>query len=150
VCHARGLTGVGTDLVQVSQGLNRLLGAHTGLVFGVALLASGVASSSVGTLSGQVMMQGFVHRKVPVFVRRTVTMIPAVLLITTGFDPTKALVVSQVFLSLGIPFALIPLVMFTRDRTLMGDLVNRRLASVAAFLVSGIVVSLNVYLLVAA
>ena len=100
--------------------------SHAGTVFGVALLVSGVASSCVGTMSGQVVMEGFLHRRIPVFLRRAVTMMPAVVVLALGFSPTRALVLSQVFLSFGIPFALIPLVAFTASRKVMGSLVNRR------------------------
>jgi manganese transport protein len=147
VFHARGLPGAGNDLGVVFHGLNRFLGAHSGLVFGLALLASGVASSCVGTMSGQVVMQGFIHRRIPIFARRAITMIPALILIGVGFDPTRALVLSQVFLSFGIPFALIPLLVFTGRRDLMGPLVNRRPMMVAAGLVTALIVGLNLYLL---
>jgi manganese transport protein len=147
VFHARGLVGAGSDLGQVFDGLNQYLGAHSGLIFGLALLASGVASSCVGTMSGQVVMQGFIHRQIPIFARRAITMIPALVLIGVGFSPTRALVLSQVFLSFGIPFALIPLLVFTGQRDLMGTLVNRRSTMLAAGLVTAIIVGLNVYLL---
>ena len=150
VFHARGLPGAGADLGHVYLGLNRYLGAHSGVVFGLALLASGVASSCVGTMSGQVVMQGFIHRKIPVFARRAITMIPALVLIGTGFNPTRALLLSQVFLSFGIPFALVPLLIFTSDPRLMGPLVNRRLTVLAAGLVVALIVTLNIYLLAAA
>jgi manganese transport protein len=150
VFHARGLFGAGNDLGVVFNGLNLFLGAHSGLVFGLALLASGVASSCVGTMSGQVVMQGFIHRKIPIFARRAITMIPALVLIGVGFSPTRALVLSQVFLSFGIPFALIPLLVFTSSRSLMGSLVNRRPVAVLAGLVTALIVGLNVYLLVTA
>jgi manganese transport protein len=148
VFHERGLFGAGSDLEQVFGGLNHFLGGHSGTVFGVALLASGIASSCVGTMSGQVVMQGFLHRQIPVFARRAITMIPALIVIGVGFDPSKALVLSQVFLSFGIPFALVPLLVFTSRRKLMGPLVNRRLVVVAAGLVTAVIVGLNVYLLV--
>jgi manganese transport protein len=147
VFHARGLSGAGSDLGVVFYGLNRYLGAHSGLVFGLALLASGVASSCVGTMSGQVVMQGFIHRQIPIFARRAITMIPALVLIGVGFDPTRALVLSQVFLSFGIPFALIPLLVFTGKADLMGPLVNRRPMMLAASLVTALIVGLNLYLL---
>jgi manganese transport protein len=147
VFHSRGLFQTGSDLQQVFTGLDKFVGGHSGLIFGVALLASGVSSSSVGTLSGQVVMQGFIHRKISVFLRRAITMVPAMVLIATNFDPTRALVLSQVFLSFGIPFALIPLVMFTRDRNLMGSLVNSRLTNWAAYGVAGMIIGLNAYLL---
>ena len=150
VFHARGMSGAGGDLGQVFGGLNTYLGAHSGLVFGLALLTSGIASSCVGTMSGQVVMQGFIHRRIPVFVRRAITMIPALVLIGLGVNATKALVLSQVFLSFGIPFALIPLLVFTGNRNLMGPLVNRRPMMLAAGLVTAVIVGLNVYLLVTA
>jgi len=150
VFNSRGLASAGSDLGSVVTGMNGYLGAHAGTVFGVALLVSGVASSCVGTLSGQVVMEGFLHRRVPVFLRRFVTMIPALVLLAVGFSPTRALVLSQVFLSFGIPFALIPLVVFTASRRLMGGLVNRRLTSVCACAVTVVIVGLNVYLLTTA
>jgi manganese transport protein len=147
VFHARGLVNVGNDLSQVFHGLDHYLGAHSGIVFGIALLASGVSSSSVGTLSGQVVMQGFIHRQISVFLRRAITMVPAMVVIGINFDPSRALVLSQVFLSFGIPFALIPLVMFCRDPELMGNLVNHRLTSWAAYVVAAVIIGLNVFLL---
>jgi manganese transport protein len=101
-------------------------------------------------MSGQVVMQGFIHRQVPVFARRAVTMIPALVLIATGFSATRALVLSQAFLSFGIPFALIPLVAFTSKRSVMGPLANRRLTVAAAVAVTAVIVALNVYLLATA
>jgi len=150
VFNARGMASAGGDLGQVFTGLNSYLGAHAGTVFGVALLISGIASSCVGTMSGQVVMEGFLRRRIPVFARRAITMVPALALIAVGFSPTRALVFSQAFLSFGIPFALIPLVVFTADRRLMGGLANRRLTSVAACAVAAIIVALNVYLLATA
>ena len=147
VFHARGLFGAGNDLGQVFDGLNRYLGAHSGLIFGIALLASGIASSCVGTMAGQVVMQGFIRRQIPIFARRAITMIPALIVIGVGFDPTRALVFSQVFLSFGIPFALIPLLFFTSSRKVMGPLVNRRPAIAALGLVTAVIVALNLYLL---
>ncbi|HVT66780.1 MAG TPA: Nramp family divalent metal transporter [Trebonia sp.] len=147
VFFTRGDASAGADLGRVVSGLNGYVGDHAGTVFGVALLVSGVASSCVGTMSGQVVMEGFLHRRVPVFLRRAVTMIPALVVLALGFSPTRALVLSQVFLSFGIPFALIPLVAFTSKRSVMGLLVNQRLTSIAATAVTAVIVSLNVYLL---
>ena len=147
VFGSRGLVNMGSDLTQVFTGLDHYIGDHSGLVFGIALLASGISSSSVGTLSGQVVMQGFIHRQIPVFLRRAITMIPALILIASHFDPSRALVLSQVFLSFGIPFAMIPLVLFTRDRKLMGNLVNSRLTNYAAYGVAAMIISLNIFLL---
>jgi manganese transport protein len=147
VFHSRGLFAIGNDLPKVFAGLDQYLGAHSGLIFGIALLASGVSSSSVGTLSGQVVMQGFIRRRISVFLRRAITMVPAMVLIASNFDPSRALVLSQVFLSFGIPFALTPLVMFCRDRNLMGSLVNSRFTNWAAYGVAGMIIGLNGYLL---
>jgi manganese transport protein len=147
VFHSRGLFEMGGNLQQVFGGLEQYLGAHSGLIFGVALLASGVSSSSVGTMAGQVVMQGFIHRQIPIFLRRAITMVPAMVLIGSNFDPSRALVLSQVFLSFGIPFAMIPLVMFTRNKGLMGNLANSRLTNWAAYGVATMIIGLNVYLL---
>jgi manganese transport protein len=98
-------------------------------------------------MSGQVIMQGFVHRQIPVWVRRLLTMLPSMVIIAWGLNPTRVLVYSQVVLSLGLPFALIPLVLFTRQRKLMGDLVNHRATTALAVLVTVLIISLNVYLL---
>jgi manganese transport protein len=148
VFFTRGDPQAGGDLGRVVTGLNGYVGSHAGTVFGVALLVSGVASSCVGTMSGQVVMDGFLRRRVPVFARRAVTMLPAIVVLAAGFSPTRALVLSQVFLSFGIPFALVPLVAFTGNRDIMGPLVNRRLTAVAAIAVTAVIVTLNVYLLV--
>jgi manganese transport protein len=150
VFHARGLSGTGNDLGKVYLGLNRYLGAYSGRIFGIALLTSGIASSCVGTMAGQVVMQGFIRRKIPILARRAITMIPALVLIGIGFNPTRALVLSQVFLSFGIPFALIPLLVFTCSKDLMGTLVNKRPMIVTASLITAVIVTLNIYLLATA
>lgn len=147
VFHSRGLTEVGDDLTAVNDGLADYLGGSAGTLFGVALLASGLSSSSVGTLAGQVVMQGFVNRRIPLFLRRLVTMIPALIVIAAGADPSRALVLSQVVLSFGIPFALVPLLLFCRNRSLMGTLVNRPATTVLAAAVAIVIIGLNVFLL---
>ena len=147
VFHAEGLTEVGDDLSQVYDALGVHLGDSSSVLFGVALLASGLSSSSVGTMAGQVVMQGFVNRSIPLFLRRLVTMLPALLIIAAGADPSRALVMSQVVLSFGIPFALVPLVLFCRNRGLMGTLVNRRVTTAAATVVATLIISLNAFLL---
>jgi manganese transport protein len=146
VFYGRGLDGV-SDLGRASEVLGQVLGSHADLFFGLGLLASGLSSSSVGTLAGQVVMQGFIQRKIPVYVRRAVTMAPALLVIALGINPASALVVSQVVLSFGIPFALVPLLLFTRNRRLMGVLVNRRVTTAAAGVSVAVIVVLNVALL---
>jgi len=145
--HTRGLVDVGDDLSQVSDALGTYLGSHADLLFGIALLASGLSSSSVGTLAGQVVMQGFIGRRIPIFVRRIVTMTPALIIVAIGVDPSRALVLSQVVLSFGIPFALVPLILVCSRRELMGSLVNRRITTLAAILVAAVIISLNVFLL---
>ena len=147
--HSRGLDHIGDNLGAVYRGLDHYLGGHSGFLFGIALLASGVSSSCVGTLAGQIVMQGFIHRQIPLFLRRTLTMTPALVLLAVGYSPSHTLILSQVLLSFGIPFALIPLVVFCRDSALMGNLVNRRATNLAAYLAVGVIVSLNVFLLVA-
>jgi manganese transport protein len=146
VFHEGGLTGI-TDLDQIYTGLGTYLGDHADAAFGIALLASGLSSSSVGTMAGQVVMQGFVRRRIPLFARRLITMAPAIVVLAVGANATTALVLSQVVLSFGIPFALIPLLMFCRDRHLMGSLVNRGATTVAAVAVAAMIIGLNVFLL---
>lgn len=134
-------------IMQAYQTLAPLLGGAASIIFAVSLLASGLSSATVGTMAGQVIMQGFIHRSIPIWLRRLVTMVPALAVIGFGVDTTRALVLSQVVLSFGIPFALVPLVIFTSQRDLMGDLVNRRLTTVVATIVTGLIISLNVFLL---
>jgi manganese transport protein len=129
-------------------GIGATLGPTAAVLFGLALLASGFAASGVGTLSGQVVMQGFLQRRIPLVVRRLVTLAPALVIIAAGVDTTAALVISQVVLSFGIPFALIPLVMLTRRPDLMGALVNRRHTTLVAALVAAVITGLNVTLIV--
>jgi manganese transport protein len=123
------------------------LGSTAAILFGIALLASGFSSSSVGTLAGQVVMQGFINRRIPIFLRRAITLAPALIIIALGVDPSRSLVISQVVLSFGIPFALVPLVIFTSRGELMGGLVNTRVTTVAASLVAGLIIALNLFLL---
>jgi manganese transport protein len=127
--------------------LEPILGGASSALFALALIASGFSSSAVGTLSGQVVMQGFIRRQIPLQLRRLVTMIPAFIVIAVGIDPSRTLVISQVVLSFGIPFALIPLVYFTSRRDLMGSLVNRRVTTIAASVVAAAIVALNIFLL---
>jgi manganese transport protein len=128
--------------------LTGLLGGASSTLFALALLGSGLSSSTVGTLAGQVVMQGFIRRQIPVSVRRLVTMLPALIVIGIGLDPSRTLVISQVILSFGIPFALIPLVIFTSRRELMGALVNHRVTTAVAAVVATLISALNVFLLV--
>jgi manganese transport protein len=136
------------SLEGVHAGLADRLGAGAAAAFGIALLASGLASSSVGTHAGQVVMAGFLRRHLPVLVRRLVTLAPALLVLTLGSDPTSALVWSQVVLCFGIPFALVPLLWLTGRRDVMGAWVNRRVTTAAGAVVAVLIVGLNLHLLV--
>jgi manganese transport protein len=144
--------GSGKTDVESLEGAHRtlvpILGGASSVLFALALTASGLSSSTVGTMSGQVVMQGFIRRRIPLWVRRLVTMIPAFIVIGIGLDPSRTLVISQVVLSFGIPFALIPLVVFTSKREIMGVLVNRRFTIAAATVVAALISGLNVFLLV--
>jgi manganese transport protein len=144
--HANGLTGVG-DIDKAFEQLHVEVGSTSAILFGVALLASGFSSSSVGTMSGQVVMQGFINRSIPLWLRRFITMLPALVILAIGLNPSRSLVISQVVLSFGIPFALIPLLIHCRNRQVMGALVNRRLTTVIATVVVTLIVCLNVFLL---
>lgn len=142
-----GLTKV-ASIEEAHKTLAPLLGPASSAVFAVSLLASGLSSSTVGTMAGQIVMQGFLHRQISIWLRRLITMAPAVVVIALGLDPTRTLVISQVILSFGLPFALVPLVLFTRRRDLMGPLANGWLVSVAAVLVTAFIIGLNLYLIV--
>ncbi len=142
----QGLHEVGS-IPEAHRTLEPLLGPAASWVFAVSLLASGLSSSSVGTMAGQVIMQGFLRRHIQPWVRRLVTMAPALLVIALGLDPTRTLVISQVVLSFGLPFAVVPLVVFTRRRHLMGVLTNGRLITVLAWLAAAVIIMLNFYLL---
>ncbi|HSD78422.1 MAG TPA: Nramp family divalent metal transporter [Solirubrobacteraceae bacterium] len=144
--HDAGLTGVDSIEGAHSQ-FDALVGPQAALAFALALLASGLASSSVGTYAGQVVMQGFIARTIPLALRRAITMAPALVVLAIGLDPSRALVISQVVLSFGIPFALVPLLLLTRRREIMGALVNRRLTTVAAGVIAALIIALNAFLL---
>ena len=128
--------------------LGTMVGGGAALAFAIALLASGLSSSSVGTYAGQVVMQGFVGWRIPVFLRRAITMLPALVVLAVGLPPTGSLVISQVVLSFGIPFALVPLVLLTRRADIMGGLVNRGVTTLAAWSIAGVIIVLNAFLLV--
>ena len=127
--------------------LQPILGGASSVLFALALVASGLSSSAVGTLSGQVVMQGFIRRQIPIWVRRLVTMVPALIVIGIGLNPTRTLIISQVVLSFGIPFALIPLVMFTSKKDLMGALVNHKSTTIVATVIATVISALNIFLL---
>ena len=147
LAHRSGGLGDGGSIPVAHDALGRIAGGGAALAFAVALLASGLSSSSVGTYAGQVVMQGFLGRRIPLFLRRGLTMLPALIVLGAGLPPTASLVISQVVLSFGIPFALVPLVLLTRRADIMGPLVNRRSTSAAAVGVTVVIVLLNGYLL---
>jgi manganese transport protein len=144
--HHTGHTGVST-IPEAHAALGQLVGGGAALAFSVALFASGASSSSVGTYAGQVVMKGFVGLNIPLVARRLVTMAPAIAVLFLGLGPTEVLVFSQVVLSFGIPFALIPLVLLTSNREIMGVHVNRRPTTVIAFALVALVSALNVFLI---
>lgn len=148
---AAGLFFDSTVVISTLEGafahLNTEAGSLAAILFGVGLLASGFSSSSVGTMSGQIIMSGYINRRIPLTLRRLITMAPALGVLALGVDPTTALVMSQVVLSFGIPFALIPLLIFCSDPTLMGSLVNRRITTWLAWAVAALIIALNVFLL---
>ncbi|WP_241609538.1 Nramp family divalent metal transporter [Rosenbergiella australiborealis] len=146
VFHFNGHTGI-SELDQAYMTLKPLLGNAATLVFGISLVVAGLSSTIVGTLAGQVVMQGFVHFSIPLWLRRSITMLPSFIVIVAGMDATKILVLSQVILSFGIALALIPLLMFTNQTETMGDLVNTRWIKFAAWGIILVVVCLNLGLL---
>ncbi|GAA5502409.1 divalent metal cation transporter MntH [Deinococcus xinjiangensis] len=144
--HGKNIAGAG-DLETAYKTLTPLLGPAASVAFAIALLASGLSSTVVGTMAGQVIMQGFVNFSIPVWLRRTITMLPAFVVILLGLDPTKTLVLSQVILSFGVPFALVPLLIFTARRDLMGVLVNKTYTTVSGWLIALLIIGLNFFLL---
>lgn len=144
--HLSGKSDI-ADITTAYQTLTPLLGPLAAVAFGLALLASGLSSSTVGTMAGQVVMQGFVGFTIPLWLRRSLTMFPAFVIILMGFDPTAVLVLSQVILSFGIPFALVPLLLFTANRTIMGNLANRPWVTSIGWCIALLIIGLNGYLL---
>lgn len=144
--YETGLTQIAT-IEEAYRTLEPLLGPAASVIFAISLLAAGLSSSSVGTMAGQIIMQGFLDWHMAPWLRRLITMAPALFVIVAGYDPTMTLVLSQVVLSFGLPFAIVPLVMFTRRRDIMGDLVNHPATSVLAAVVAALIVALNGYLL---
>jgi manganese transport protein len=144
--HTPALSGLST-IPQAHMEFGRMVGGGAALAFAVALLASGASSSSVGTYAGQVVMAGFINVRIPLLLRRALTMIPALIVLALGMNPTDALVLSQVVLSFGIPLALIPLVMLTGRRDVMGIHVNRLPTTVLAWSCAVLITGLNVFLI---
>jgi len=135
------------DLDVAFKELGSLVGPASAILFGVGLLSAGLSSSSVGTMSGDIMMRGFIKKHINLYVRRIITMLPPLAVILSGVNPTWALVMSQVILSFGIAFALIPLIVFTSDRKLMGALVNKKVTTIVAWCVAVLIIGLNLFLL---
>lgn len=135
------------DLGIAYEQFGHLIGPGSAVLFGIGLLIAGLSSSSVGTMSGDVIMQGYINFRIPIYIRRLITMIPPLAIIASGVNPTTALVVSQVVLSFGIAFALVPLIMFTSSKRIMGSLVNRRLVTGLAWIIAGLIIVLNLFLL---
>lgn len=144
--HNSGLTNVGS-IQDAHRTLEPLLGKASQYIFGISLLASGLSSSSVGTMAGQVIMQGFIHKHIQPWIRRVATILPSILVIAIGWEPTRTLVISQVVLSFGLPFAIIPLIQFTRNKNIMGGLVNKPITTFAAGVVAALIISLNFFLI---
>jgi len=144
--HAQGISGVGS-LQEAYRTLEPLLGRAASWVFAVSLLASGLSSSSVGTMAGQVILKGFLKKEIPIWLRRLVTMIPSLIVIIIGLDATRTLVISQVILSFGLPMAVIPLVIFTSRKDIMGTLVNRPVTKVLSIAAASVIIALNLFLL---
>jgi len=141
-----GLTNI-ASIEDAHITLQPLLGKAAGWIFAISLLASGLSSSTVGTSAGQVMMQGFLHRHIPIWLRRLVTIVPSIVVISIGLNPTRTLVISQVVLSFGLPFAIIPLIMFTKRKEIMGILVNKKMTTFVVSAIAALIISLNVYLI---
>jgi len=132
---------------QAHKSLEPLVGSLSSGAFGIALLASGLSSSAVGTLAGQTIMKGFVNLNIPLNIRRLITMAPAMVIIILGINPMKALVMSQVSLSFALPLAIIPMILITGRKDLMGELVNRGITKVVGWIITSIIIGLNVVLL---
>ena len=145
--HFNGHTGI-ADLDQAYLTLEPLLSHAAATIFGLSLIAAGLSSTVVGTLAGQVVMQGFIRFHIPLWFRRAITMLPSFIVILMGLDPTRILVMSQVLLSFGIALALVPLLIFTSDSRLMGDLVNSRWVKLLGWGIVAVVVLLNGWLII--
>jgi manganese transport protein len=144
--HTSGLAGIDT-IEGAFDGFDQLVSPGAATIFGIALVASGFASSSVGTMAGQVVMQGFIQRRIPIFLRRAITLAPALVVLAIGLNPTDALVMSQVVLSFGIPFALVPLLLIASRREVMGSMANPRWLSTFAGTLAAMIIALNLFLL---
>ncbi|MGG4265347.1 Nramp family divalent metal transporter [Peribacillus simplex] len=135
------------DLDVAYQHFGAMLGPSVAMLFGIGLLFAGLSSSSVGVMTGDVVMQGFIKRHIPIYLRRGISTLPPLLIILWGVNPSKALVMSQVVLSFGIAFALVPLIMFTSNKRIMGNLVNHKFTSSISWLIAVLIIGLNLFLL---
>ena len=144
--HQHGLNNVAT-IEEAHLTLKPLLGNAASWIFAISLLASGLSSSTVGTSAGQVIMQGFLHKHIPIWIRRLVTMVPSMLVIAIGLDPTRTLVLSQVVLSFGLPFAIVPLIIFTHKKEIMGILANKKITTFITSIIAALIIFLNMYLI---
>ena len=143
--HANGF--IVNDLDVAFEHFEQLVSPASAILFGLGLLIAGLSSSSVGTMSGDVIMQGFIQFRIPIYVRRLITIIPPIIIIASGVNPTSALVLSQVILSFGIGFALIPLILFTSSKRIMGSLQNSKIITVISWIIATVIVLLNLFLL---
>ncbi len=144
--YKHGFTNIAT-IEEAHLTLQPLLGKAASWIFAISLLASGLSSSTVGTSAGQVMMQGFIHKHIPVWLRRIITIVPSLVVIMIGLDPTRTLVISQVVLSFGLPFAIIPLISFTKKKEIMGILVNKKITTFIVSIIAALIILLNIYLI---
>ncbi len=144
--HSQGLMEI-ASIEEAHRTLEPLLGNAAGWMFAISLLAAGLASTTVGTMAGQVIMQGFLERHIPVWLRRLITILPSLIVIYIGLDPTRTLVISQVILSFGLPFAIVPLLRFTKNKALMGELVNWKITTMVTSLIALLIIALNFYLI---
>ena len=145
VFYKNGITV--NDITQAHKSLEPLLGTLSSGVFGIALLASGLSSSAVGTMAGQTIMKGFVGLNIPINTRRLITMTPAIIIISLGVNTMNALIISQVVLSFALPLAIIPMLMITKRKDLMGDLVNKPITNILGILITISIIGLNIVLL---
>ncbi len=144
--HQHGYTSIAT-IEEAHLTLKPLLGEAASWIFAISILASGLSTSTGGTSAGQVIMQGFLHRHIPIWLRRLLTLIPSIVVIAVGLNPTRTLVISQVILSFGLPFAIIPLIIFTKKKDIMGILVNKKIITFIISVIAALIVLLNIYLI---
>lgn len=135
------------DLDVAFSHFSSMVSPLSAVLFGVGLLTAGLSSSSVGTLSGDIIMQGFINFRIPLYLRRFITILPPIAIIASGVNPTTALVLSQVVLSFGIAFALIPLILFTSNKRIMGSLKNAKWITAVSWLIAALIVALNIFLI---